>query len=196
MYSLLREEREKVCEFIKEQLREEYIRLSKLSQIAPVFFIGKKNKKKYIVQDYQYLNEWTIKNNYPLLLILDIVENISTKKVFITPEGLFKPIVIFFGLTNLPAIFQTMMNEILQDLINTGEVVSLIDDIIVGTKKNRHDEAIEKVVKRLVENDLYVKPEKYKQKIREVGFLEVVIRLEEIKIEEKKVKGVLNSKKS
>jgi len=55
-----------------------------------------------------------------------------------------------------------MMNEILQDLINTGEVVSLIDDIIVGTKKNRHDEAIEKVVKRLVENDLYVKPEKYK----------------------------------
>ena len=192
MYSLLREEREKVCEFIKEQLREEYIRLSKLSQIAPVFFIGKKNKKKYIVQDYQYLNEWTIKNNYPLLLILDIVENISTKKVFITPEGLFKPIVIFFGLTNLPAIFQTMMNEILQDLINTGEVVSLIDDIIVGTKKNRHDEAIEKVVKRLVENNLYVKPEKYKQKIRKVGFLEVVIRLEEIKMEEKKVKGVLD----
>ena len=84
------------------------------------------------------------------------------------------------------------MNEILQDLINTGEVVSLIDDIIVGTKKNRHDEAIEKVVKRLVENDLYVKPEKYKQKIRKVGFLEVVIRLEEIKMEEKKVKGVLD----
>ena len=47
-----------------------------------VFFIGKKDGKKRIVQDYRYLNEWTIKNNYLLLLILDIVENIGTKKVF------------------------------------------------------------------------------------------------------------------
>ena len=50
--------------------------------MAPVFFIRKKNCKKYIVQDYQYLNEQTIKNNYSLLLILNIVENIGTKKVF------------------------------------------------------------------------------------------------------------------
>ena len=47
-----------------------------------MFFIGKKNGKKWIVQDYQYLNEWTIKNNYPLLLISDVVENIGTKKIF------------------------------------------------------------------------------------------------------------------
>jgi len=80
VYLLLREEREKVHEFISEQLRKEYIRPSKLSQIAPVFFIGKKNNKKQIVQRYRYLNEWTIKNNYLLPLILDIVENIGTKK--------------------------------------------------------------------------------------------------------------------
>ena len=61
------------------------------------------------------------------------------------------------------------MNEILQSLINTREVVSFIDDIIVGAeKKKRHNKVIEKVVRRLAENNLYIKPEKYKQKIREV----------------------------
>ena len=77
-----REERKEVYKFILEQLRKEYIRPLKSPQTAPVFFVGKKNSKKQIVQDYQYLNEWTIKNNYPLPLILDIVENIGTKKVF------------------------------------------------------------------------------------------------------------------
>ena len=67
MYLLSRKERREVCKFIKEQLRKEYIKLSKLPQMALVFFIGNKDGKKYIVQDYQYLNEWTIKNNYPLL---------------------------------------------------------------------------------------------------------------------------------
>ena len=82
VYLLSREEREKVHEFIQEQLRKEYIRPSKSPQMAPVFFVGKKDGKKRMVQDYRYLNEWTIKNNYPLSLILDVVENIGTKKVF------------------------------------------------------------------------------------------------------------------
>jgi len=83
--------------------------------------------------------------------------------VFITLEGLFEPTVMFFGLTNSLAIFQTMMNEILRDLINTGEVVSFIDNIIVETKKGEgYDKVVEEVVKRLVENNLYMKPEKCK----------------------------------
>jgi len=68
--------------FIEEQLRKGYIRLSKSSQMVPVFFVGKKDSKKRVVQNYWYLNEWTIKNNYPLPLILDIIANIGTKKVF------------------------------------------------------------------------------------------------------------------
>ena len=79
IYLLSREEMHK---FIEEQLRKKYIRSSKLSQIAFVFFIGKKDNKKCMVQDYWYLNKWTIKNNYPLLLILNIVENIDAKKMF------------------------------------------------------------------------------------------------------------------
>ncbi len=82
VYLLSREEREEVREFIQEQLRKGYIRLSKLPQMASVFFVGKKNGKKRMVQDYRYLNEWTIKNNYPLPLISDLIENIGTKKVF------------------------------------------------------------------------------------------------------------------
>ena len=77
-----RKEREKVREFIKEQLRKGYIQPSKSPQIVPVFFVGKKDGKKRMVQDYRYLNEWTIKNNYPLPLISDVLENIRMKKVF------------------------------------------------------------------------------------------------------------------
>ena len=97
-----------------------------------------------------------------------------------TSEGSFKPTVMFFGLTNFSVIFQTIMNEILWNLINTGEVANFIDNMIVGTEEEeRHDEVIEEVVKRLAENDLYIKLEKYKWKIEEVGFLEVVIGLEQ-----------------
>ena len=101
--------------------------------------------------------------------------------------------VIFFGLTNLLAMFQIIMNEMLQNLINTEEVVSFIDDVIVGIEEEeRHDEVVEEVVKRLAENNLYVKLEKCKQKIKEVGFLGVVIGLKEIKIEQEKIKMVLD----
>ena len=82
VYPLSREEREKIREFIWEQLKKRYIWLLKSPQMAPVFFVGKKDGKKWMVQDYKYLNEWTIKNNYPLPLILDVLENIGTKKVF------------------------------------------------------------------------------------------------------------------
>ena len=99
---------------------------------------------------------------------------------------------MFFGLMNSPATFQAMMNELLKDLINIGKVAAFIDDVIIGTEEEEvHDEIVEEVVKRLVENDLYVKPEKYKWKVREVGLLGVVIRSEGIKMEEEKVKGVL-----
>jgi len=187
VYLLSREEREKVQEFIKEQLRKEYIRPLKSPQMAPVFFVRKKDGKKRMVQDYWYLNEWTVKNNYLLPLILDIIKNIGTKKVFTkmdlrwgynnvrikegdkwkvaftSLEGLFEPTVMFFRLTNSPATFQAMMNKLLRDLINTGKVAVFIDDVIVGTEdEERHDELVAEIIKMLEENDLYVKLEKCK----------------------------------
>ena len=108
-------------------------------------------------------------------------------------EGSFKPTVMFFGLTNSPTTFQVMMNELLRDLINMGKVAAFIDDIIVGTEmKEGHDKLVAEVIKRLEENDLYVKPEKFKWKVREVGFLGVVIGEDGIKMEKEKVKGILD----
>ena len=114
------------------------------------------------------------------------------KAAFTMLEGSFEPTVMFFGLTNSPTTFQAMMNELLRDLINTRKVAVFIDDVIVGTETEKeHDELVAEVIKRLEENDLYVKPEKCKWKVREVKFLGVVIGLEGIKMEKKKVKGIL-----
>ena len=82
IYPLSRVEREEVQEFVKDQLRKRYIRPSKSPQTSLVFFVLKKDGKKRMVQDYQYLNSWTIKNNYPLPLILDLIDSIGKKKVF------------------------------------------------------------------------------------------------------------------
>ena len=120
-------------------------------------------------------------------MILDVLENIGIKKlftkmdlrwgynnmrikegdewkvVFTTPEGSFKPTVMFFGLTNSSATFQAMMNELLRDLINTGKIAVFIDDVIVGTETEEgHDELVAEVIKRLEENNLYVKLKKCK----------------------------------
>ena len=114
------------------------------------------------------------------------------KVVFTTLEGSFEPMVMFFGLTNSPAMFQAMMNELLRDLINTGKVAAFIDDVIIRMETEEgHEELVAEVIKRLEENDLYIKLEKCRWKVREVGFLGVVIEPEGIKMEEEKVKGVL-----
>ena len=121
-----------------------------------------------------------------------IKEGNKWKVAFTMPEGLFEPTVMFFGLTNSLVTFQAMINELLRDLINTGKVAAFIDDIIIGTETEEgHDELVAEVIRRLEENNLYVKPEKCKWKVREVGFLEVVIGSERIKMEEEKVKDIL-----
>ena len=121
-----------------------------------------------------------------------IKEGDEWKAAFMTLEGSFEPTVMFFGLTNSLAMFQAMMNELLRDLTNIGKVAVFIDDVIVGTETEEgHDELVEEVIRRLEENDLYVKLEKCKWKVREVDFLGVVIGPEGIKMEKEKVKGVL-----
>ena len=107
--------------------------------------------------------------------------------------GLYEPVVMFFGMTNSPAMFQGMMNEILRDMINEGKVVVFVDDVLIGTDMEEgHDELVEEVLKRLEENDLYVKPEKCAWKVQKVNFLGVVMGEGKIEMEEDKVAGVLN----
>jgi len=107
--------------------------------------------------------------------------------------GAYKPTVMYFGLTNSSTTFQTMMNDIFWNLINQRDTVTFIDDILVATDtKEGYEELIEEVLKRLEENDLFVKPEKCKWKVREVEFLEVVIGPRGVEIQKEKMKGVLN----
>ena len=121
-----------------------------------------------------------------------IKEGDEWKATFMTLEGSFEPTVMFFGLTNSLATFQAIMNELLRDLINIGKVAAFIDNVIVGTETEEgHNEIVAEVIRRLEENNLYVKLERCKWKVQEVGFLRVVIGLEEIKMEEEKVKGVM-----
>jgi len=217
IYPLSKNEREEVQNFVEDQLRKGYIRPSKSLQTLPVFFVGKKDSSKKMVMDYRSLNSQTVKNNYLLLLITELIDNMGSKRVFTKTDlrwgfnnvrikegdewkgaftthiGLFEPMVMFFGMMNLLATFQAMINEILRDLINKRKVVAFMDDMLVGTETEKgHDEIVEEILRRLEENDLYIKPEKCMWKARKIGFLKVVIEPDGIKIEAEKVDGVLS----
>ena len=95
--------------------------------------------------------------------------------------------VMFFGLTNSPEMFQAMMNDLLRDL-----VVEFIDDVMIAMETEKgYDEIAEEVLRRLEENDLFVKPEKCVWKVREVRFLGVIIGEDGVRIEKEKVQGVI-----
>jgi Reverse transcriptase (RNA-dependent DNA polymerase) len=120
-----------------------------------IIFMQKKDGKLQPVQDYHNLNKWTVPNKYPLPLIPDLIHSIARKMLFTkfdvqwgynnipikpgdewkaafkTSEGLFEPTVMFFGLTNSPAMFQTMMDDIFQEEIAQGWVKIYMDDIII-----------------------------------------------------------------
>jgi len=100
---------------------------------------------------------------------------------------------MYFGLTNSPATFQAIINNLFRDLINQEDTAAFIDDILVVTDTEEgHDELVEEVLRRLEENDLFVKPEKCKWKVREVEFLGVVIGPKEVEMQKEKIKEVLN----
>jgi len=115
------------------------------------------------------------------------------KRAFTTYVGSFEPTVMFFGITNSPAMFQAMMNEILRDMINEGKVAVFVDNMLVRTETEEgYDEIVEEVLRRLEENDLYVKPEKCAWKVRKIEFLDAVIGPSGIEIEKEKVDRVLS----
>ena len=117
-----------------------------------------------------------------------IKEGDEWKAAFSMPEELFEPMVMFFGLTNLPATFQAMMNDLLRDLVVEENVTVFIDNVMIATETEEgYDEIVEEVLKRLEENDLFVKPEKCVWKVREVEFLGVIIGENRVRMEKEKV---------
>ena len=158
IYPLAQAELQELDKFVAEHLKRGTIRPSKTPYAASFFFIKKKNGKLRPVQDYRPINEWTVKNKYPLPLIPQLIDRLQDcslftkfdirwgynnvrikdgdqwKAAFITNKGLFEPTVMFFGLTNSPATFQTMMNIIFANEMAQGWLTVYMDDMMIATK--------------------------------------------------------------
>ena len=221
---LTQEEIMEVHKFIDEHLKRGTIRESWSPYAANFFFVKKKDGKLRPVQDYRPLNKWTIKNRNVSPLIPATIDRLSGctlftkfdvrwgynnirikpgdewKAAFLTPEGLFEPKVMFFGLTNTPATFQMMMNTIFRKEVAEGWLSVYMDDIAIHSKKRpleteeqhrqRHKIYIHHVLDKLEKHDLYLKPEKCAFEKDEIDYLGVIIGNGIVKMDPSKLKGV------
>jgi hypothetical protein len=182
---------------------------------SPVFFIKKKDGSLRLVQDYRMLNDMTVKNKYPLPLISKLVNQLCGAKYFTkldvrwgfnnvriqegdewkaafrTNRGLFEPLVMFFRLTNSPTTFQTMMNDMFTDMISEGVVVVYLDDILIFTKDlAEHRRITHRVLGRLAEHQLYLRPEKCEFEKTRIEYLGLIISENQVEMDPVKVAGV------
>jgi hypothetical protein len=111
--------------------------------------------------------------------------------VFRTNQGLYEPLVMFFGLTNLPATFQSMMNMLFKDEIDLEMVVIYMDNILIFTKTmEEHTEMINRVLKKLEENKLFLKPKKCLFHKSKVEYLGLIISHNTVKMDPLKVQAI------
>lgn len=201
--------------FLEENLRTGRIRPSKSPMGAPVFFVKKKDGSLRLVQDYRKLNAMTIKNEYPLPLISELIHSLrgaryftkldvrwgfnnvrikegdEWKAAFRTNRGLFEPLVMFFGLTNSPSTFQTMMNDIFHDLILDGKLVVYMDDILVYSKTREENRRITRLVlDRLRRHKLYLNLPKCEFEQEKIEYLGLIVSHNQVEMSPTKVEGV------
>ena len=215
VYPMSLAQQEALDAFLEENLQSGRIRPSKSPWGAPFFFVKKKDGKLRPVQDYRKLNAQTKKNKYPLPLISELLDKLKgaryytkmdirwgynnirmregeeEKAAFITNRGLFEPLVMFFGLSNSPATFQMMMNDIFRDLILRGKVIVYLDDILVFTNtREEHRQVVRQVLQILREHKLTCKPEKCEFEARETEYLGHIIGDGVVKMDPAKIAGV------
>ena len=217
IYPLSGQEQEQLDKFLDKNLNTGRICPSKSPMASSFFFIKKKDGTLRPVQDYRKLNDMTIKNHYPLPLITELIDSLQSAKYFTkldvrwgynnvrikdgdeykaafrTNRGLFEPLVMFFGLTNSPATFQTMMNDIFHVEVTQGHVLIYLDDILIFDKDlNTHHQHVRQVLERLRENKLYLKPEKCEFDMLEVEYLGVIVSENKVKMDPVKVEGIMD----
>jgi hypothetical protein len=215
VYPLSVKEQAELDVFLTENLETGHIQQSKSPMASPVFFIKKKDGSLRLVQDYRMLNEMTVKNKYLLPLIPELINQLRGAKYFTkldircgfnnvrikegdewkaafrTNRGLFEPLVMFFGLTNSPATFQTMMNEIFIDMISEGVVVVYLDDILIFTKTlDEHQQVTRRVLGKLAEHELFLRPEKCEFEKTRIEYLGLIISENHVEMDPVKVAGV------
>jgi hypothetical protein len=214
-YPMSIDEQRKVDKFLEENVRKGYIQLSQSPFAAPVFFVKKKDRKLCFIQNYRWLNEWTVKDRYLLPLSTDIINRLAGAKfftkfdvrwgynsicirkgdewkaAFTTNWGLFEPLVMFFRLTNSLATFQALINSIFADLIAKGVVAVYLNNILIYTNTIKEQcKVTREVLCRLKKNDLYLCPAKCKFKCTEVEYLGMLIRENHISMDPAKVQAV------
>jgi len=180
-----------------------------------VLFIKKKDGLLCLVQDYHALNAVTIKNRYLLSLISELVSQLRRaryftkldvrwgfnnvcikprdewKAAFRTNRGLFEPLIMFFGMTNSPATFQTMMNNVFRTVIAEGIVIVYLNDILIFTKtEEEHERAVQRVLEILTEHKLFLCPEKYEFHQKQIEYLGLVISENKVAMDPVKVARV------
>jgi len=215
VYPLSPLEQAELDAFLEENLRTGRIRPLKSSIAAPVFFIKKKDSSLHLVQDYRALNAITVKNRYPLPLISELVSQLhgaryltkldvhwgfnnvcikpgdEWKAAFRTNRGLFEPLVMFFGMTNSPATFQTMMDDVFRTVIAEGIVIVYLDDILIFIKtEEEHERAVQRVLEILAEHKLFLRPEKCEFHRKQIEYLGLVISENKVVMDPVKVAGV------
>src|SRR6266545_2693692 len=215
VYPLSTSEQKELDAFLKENRDSGRIRPSKSPMASPVFFVKKKDGKLRLVQDYRTLNAMTIKNKYLLLLIPELIaklrgakyftkldvrwgfnnlrikEGDEWKAAFQTNRGLYEPLVMFFGLTNSPATFQTMMDDIFEDLISEGVVVVYLDDILIFTETlEEHRKITRRVMELLEKHKLYLRPDKCEFEKTTIEYLGVIISHNSVAMDPVKIAGV------
>ena len=201
VYPLSPEERKATEDFLQENLDCGKIRPSNSPQASPFFFVKKKDGGLCPCQDYHYLNEHTTRDAYPLPLISDLIDKLKDAKLFtkfdvrwgynnvrikdghqwkaafITHKGLFKPTVMFFGLTNSPATFQQFMNDSFRDMIAEGWLVIYMDNLLIfSPDEETHHERTKRVLQRMTELDLHLKLEKCRFATTEVEYLSMIVK--------------------
>jgi len=217
VYPLSPLEQEELDAFLKENLCTRRIQPSKSPIAALMFFIKKKDGSLQLVQDYHALNVMTVKNRYPLPLISELISQLRGAKYFTkldiwwgfnnvyiklgdewkvafrTNHSLFEPLMMFFGMTNSPATFQTMMNDIFRTLIAKGIIVVYLDDILIFTRtEEEYKRAIQRVLEVLAEHKLFLCLEKCEFHQKEIKYLGLIISENKVAIDPVKVAGVRN----
>jgi len=182
---------------------------------APVFFVKKKDGKLRLVQDYRALNAMTVKNKYLLPLIPELIAKLCRAKYFMkldvrwgfnnvwikegdewkaafqTNRSLYEPLVMFFGLTNSPATFQTMMDDIFEDLISEGVVMVYLDDIIIFTETlEEHRKVTCHVLELLEKHKLYLHSDKCEFEKTTIEYLGVIISHNSVVMDPVKIAGI------
>ncbi|CAG8611019.1 11566_t:CDS:2 [Cetraspora pellucida] len=205
-------------QFLKEEiasmLKEGIISPSSSPWSSPVVLIKQKARKMRFCVDYRKLNAATIKDNYPLprvdeLLdtlngsswftsldlasgywLVEVLEGDRDKTAFITPYGMFEFNVMPFGLANAPATFQRLMDNIFRDIIGKFVVVYLDDLNIFSTTFEEHLSHLKEVFCRLREAELRLKPQKCYFAKKQLKFLGYVVSSEGISTDQSKIQAV------